>query len=80
MFFLTDRVPVDEYNQQVENRNREKETYRQNNLWHLLCMSLVDNKDEIEEKAFALAEKHGLLGALRLQHTTGTLQNGNTIS
>lgn len=70
MFFLTDRVPVEEYNQQVENRNREKETYRQNNLWHLLCMSLIDNRENIEDKAFALAEKHGLLGALRLQHTT----------
>jgi hypothetical protein len=74
MVFLSG-VSVDEYNQQVDNRNRENDIHHDNELWYMLCLSLVSNRDEIEKRAFALANKHGLLGALRLQRTTGQGQN-----
>ena len=64
-------VSVDEYNQQVDNRNRENKAHHENHLWYMLCMSLVDNRSEIEARATELAGEHGLLGALRLQYNSG---------
>jgi len=54
-------------NSQILNAyHKLKESYEEDKLWFLLCMSLIDNKEEIEEKAYQLANKHGVLKALKL--------------
>ena len=70
MFFLQDGVSFEEFNQMFENRQREKVISHENELWYMLCLALVENRDKIEKQAFELAKKYGLLGALKLQHTT----------
>ena len=75
---LLSGVSVEEYNQQVDNRNRENAVHHENELFYMLCLSLVSNRDEIENQAVALANKHGLLGALRLQRTTAPCQNAQS--
>jgi hypothetical protein len=73
-------VESEQYNRLIDKCNRLEENLRELRVLYLLCLNLSGHKDVIENGAFDLAEKYGLLGALRLQHTTGTLQNGKAAS
>jgi hypothetical protein len=68
-------VKAEEYDALVDKYNRLSETLRENRLFSFLYLHLSGQKNLIEEKAYSLANKHGLLGALRLQPTTAAAQN-----
>lgn len=64
----------EQYDKLLDVCNREKEEAHQNELYYMLCLSVVKNRKQIEKTALKLANKYGLLGALRLQRTPDKVQ------
>ena len=57
---------LENYDALVDKYNQMDECYHQNMLWYMLCLSLCKDREAVEERAKVLADKHGLLKALKL--------------
>ena len=71
-------VDAIEYDLLVDKYNRLEESLRELRNFYNLCLYVTGDKNKIEAQAYSLYDKHGLLGALRLQRTTTAVQNYET--
>lgn len=68
-------VKAKEYDLLVDECNRLEESLRELRNFSNLCLYITGDKNKVENHAYSLCDKHGLLGALRLQRTTNNVSH-----